>query len=150
MKLKSIQNILLMVLLVGLISLAGCASSQHPYTYQGAGVGAAVGAAIGAGVNSSNPWKGAAIGGLIGGTAGAVGGELYGRSQQPSQPQQGYYQQPGYGYPPANQGYNRSPYYGQPSYGQSGPPPGYYSQEGAPTPYGASPSTVRPYYQYEY
>jgi len=93
-----------------------------------------VGAAIGAAANGNNPWKGAAIGGLLGGATGAVGGEVYRRSQQPVQPQQGYYppQQPGYGYAPPNQGYSR-PYYGQqPAYGQSGPPPGYYSQEGGP------------------
>jgi Glycine zipper len=119
------QNMFLVGLLACVISLGGCASNQNPYIYQGAGVGAAVGAAIGAGTNAKDPGKGAAIGGLLGGAVGAVGGELYGQYQQPSQPQQGYYQQPGYGYPPPNQGYNRSPYYGQPSYGQSGPPPGY-------------------------
>jgi Glycine zipper len=150
MKLKSIQSLLLVVLSVGLISLTGCASApQNPYLYTGAGIGGAVGAAIGAGTNGNNPWKGAAIGGLLGGAVGAVGGEVYGRSQQPSQPQQGYYQQPGYGYPPPNQNYNRGQNYGQP-YGQSGPPPGYYSQEGTPAPYGASQSGADPSYRYAY
>ena len=125
MKRKSIQSLLLVVLSVGLISLGGCASApQNPYLYTGAGIGSAVGAAIG---------------GLLGGAVGAVGGEIYGQSQQPARPQQGYYQygpqQPGYGYPPPNQGYNRVQYYGQP-YGQSAPPPSYppayYSQEGPP------------------
>ena len=111
MKNKSIKGMLLVALLVGVISLGGCATSQNPYTYQGAGLGAAVGAAIGAGTNGKNPWKGAAIGGLLGGSAGAIAGEIYGRSN-PYPPQQGYYQsgaQPGYGYPP-NQNYNAGPY----------------------------------------
>uniref|UniRef100_A0A7C3UXA5 YMGG-like Gly-zipper domain-containing protein n=1 Tax=Desulfobacca acetoxidans TaxID=60893 RepID=A0A7C3UXA5_9BACT len=139
------------ILLAGAITLVGCATPQNPYTYQGAGLGAAVGAAIGAGTNAKNPWKGAAIGGLLGGAAGAVAGEIYGRENPyPSQP--GYYQpgpQPGYGYPP-NPNYNRSPYYG--TYGQAAPsyPPGYYSQEGAPAPYGASQRTADPYYRYAY
>jgi YMGG-like Gly-zipper len=138
MKPTSMQGMLLAILMAGVLFLTGCATApQNPYLYTGAGLGGAVGAAIGAGVNGKNPWKGAAIGALLGGAAGAVGGEMYGRSQQPYQSQQGYYQngpQPGYGYPP-NPNYNRGPYYGQPSYGQSGPPPGYYSQEGAPMPY---------------
>jgi hypothetical protein len=150
------QNMFLVVLLACVVSLGGCASYQNPYppyqnpyTYQGAGVGAAVGAAIGAATNSNNPGMGAAIGGMLGGAADTVGRE-YARSQQPSQPQQGYYQQPGYGYPPPNQGYNRSPYYGQPSYGQPGPPPGYYYQGGSPMPYGPSQDMENPYYQYGY
>jgi hypothetical protein len=150
MKRKSIQRMLLLVSWVALISLAGCASTPQNYPLMGAGVGGALGAGIGAAVNGRNPWKGAAIGGLLGGATGAIGGEVYRRTQEPSQPQQGYYQQPGYGYPPPNQGYNRSPYYGQPSYGQSGPPPGYYSQDRAPTPYGASQDTISPNYQCEY
>jgi hypothetical protein len=118
MKSTSIRNRLLVVLLVGGITLAGCATPQNPYTYQGAGLGAAVGAAIGAGTNGKNPWKGAAIGGLLGGAAGAVAGEVYGRSN-PYPSQQGYYQygqQPAYGYAP-NQGYNPA------VYGASQPPP---------------------------
>lgn len=110
---KSILSMLVAVLLVGVITVGGCATPQNPYTYQGAGLGAAVGAAIGAGVNGKNPWKGAAIGGLLGGAAGAVGGEIYGRSNPYYPPQQGYYQSgpqhPGYGYQP-NPGYNPSPY----------------------------------------
>jgi hypothetical protein len=149
MKRKSIQSLFLAVLVMGLISLTGCASApQNPYLYTGAGLGGAVGAAIGAGVNGSNPWKGAAIGALLGGAAGAVGGEVYGRSQQPTQPQQGYYQQPGYGYPP-NPNYNRGQYYGQP-YGQSGPPPGYYSQEGPAPQYGSNQGGADPSYRYAY
>jgi hypothetical protein len=126
MKRKSIKGKLLVVLLVSAVFLAGCATQQNPYTYQGAGLGAAVGAAIGAGTNGKNPWKGAAIGGLLGGALGAVGGEIYGQSNQ-NQPQQGYYQngpQPGYGYAP-NQGYN-------------------------PAVYGASPPPPNPPYQYGY
>jgi hypothetical protein len=145
---KSIQGMLLVGLLAASIFLGGCASApQNPYLLTGAGLGGAVGAAIGAGANGSNPWKGAAIGGLLGGAVGAVGGEVYRRSQQPAQPQQGYYgpQQQGYGYPPPNQGYNRNP-----AYGQSGPPPGYYSQEGAPAPNGASQNGGDPAYRYAY
>jgi hypothetical protein len=118
MKSTSIKSMLLVILLVGGIALAGCATQQNPYTYQGAGLGAAVGAAIGAGTNGKNPWKGAAIGGLLGGALGAVGGEIYGQSKQ-NQFQQGYYQngpQPGYGYAP-NQGYNPA------VYGANQPPP---------------------------
>jgi hypothetical protein len=118
MKSKSIKSMLLVALLAGAISLAGCATNQNPYTYQGAGLGAAVGAAIGAGTNGKNPWKGAAIGGLLGGAAGAVAGEVYGRSN-PYPSQQGYYQygqQPSYGYAP-NQGYYPATYgSNQPSY----------------------------------
>ena len=155
MKRKSVQSMLLLVSLVAMISLAGCASApQNPYLYTGAGIGGAVGAAIGAGVNGSNPWKGAAIGALLGGATGAVGGEVYRQTQQPAQPRQGYYQngpqQPGYGYPPPNQGYNGGPNYGPPPYGQSGPPPGYYSQGGAPTPNGASQGPGDPSYRYAY
>jgi hypothetical protein len=141
MKRTSIQGLLLVVLSAGLISLVGCTTApQNPYLYTGAGVGAALGAAIGAGTNGKDPGKGAAIGGLLGGALGAVGGEAYGRSVQPAQPQQGPYQygqqQPGYAYPPPNQGnYRQRPYYDQP-YGQSAPPPSYppsnYSQEGPP------------------
>jgi len=146
MKRKSIQSMLLAVSLVALISLSGCASGgSQNYLMTGAGVGGALGAGIGAAVNSKNPWKGAAVGGLLGGAVGALGGEAYRQTQQTNQPQQ-----PGYGYPPPNQGYNRDPYYGQPSYGQSGPPPGYYSQEGAPTPYGASQGPADPSYRYAY
>ena len=118
MKSTSIKGMLLVVLLVGAMAFAGCATQQNPYTYQGAGLGAAVGAAIGAGTNGKNPWKGAAIGGLLGGAAGAVAGEVYGRSN-PYPSQQGYYQygqQPAYGYAP-NQGYNPA------VYGASQPPP---------------------------
>jgi YMGG-like Gly-zipper len=118
MKRKSIKGMVLVALWVGGIALAGCATPQNPYIYPGAGIGAAGGAAIGAATNGKNPWKGAAIGGLLGGALGAVGGEVYGRSN-PSQPQQGYYQngpQPGYGYAP-NQGYNPA------VYGASQPPP---------------------------
>jgi hypothetical protein len=150
MKPKLMQDMFLMVLLVYVISLSACASYQNPYTYRGTGVGATVGAALGAATNGNNPEMGAAIGGMLGGAADSVGGELYARSQQPSQPQQGYYQQPGYGYPPPNQGYYRSPYYGQPSYGQPGPPPAYYYQEGPPMPYGPSQDMGSPYYQYGY
>jgi hypothetical protein len=141
MKRTSIQGLLLVFLSTGLISLGGCTTApQNPYLYTGAGVGSAVGAAIGAGTNGKNPWKGAAIGGLLGGAVGAVGGEVYGRSVQPTQPQQGYYQngpqQQGYGYPPPNQGYyRRQPYYNQP-YGQSAPPPSYppaYSSQEDPS-----------------
>ncbi len=116
MKRKSLHSMLLMVLLVGLIALGGCATPQNPYLYQGAGLGAAVGTAIGAATNGKNPWKGAAIGALLGGSAGAVGGEIYGRSNPyyPQQ-QQGYYQ-PG---PPP--GYSQGGYYDQ-AYGQAGPP----------------------------
>lgn len=148
MKRKSMRSMLLVVLLVGGISLSGCATPQNPYTYQGAGLGAAVGAAIGAGTNGKNPWKGAAIGGLLGGAAGAVAGEMYGRSNPycpPNcPPQQGYYQsgpQPGYGYP-SNPNYNRGPYSGQPSYG-------YYSP-GTSQPYGASQGAADSSYRYAY
>ena len=158
MKLKSIQSIVLAFFLMALISLAGCASTGAPQNYlmTGTGIGTALGAGIGAAVNSNNPWKGAAVGGLLGAATGAIGGEVYRRTQQPAQPQQGNYQygpqQQGYGYPPPNQGYNRAPYYGQQSpYGQSGPPPGYYSQEGPPpAPYGASQSGGDPSYRYAY
>jgi hypothetical protein len=96
---------------------------------------------------------------LLGGALGGVAGEMYGRENPycpPNcPPQQGYYrsgpQQPAYGYPP-NPNYNRGQYYGQP-YGQSAPPsypPGYYSQEGAPTPYGASQGGADPSYRYAY
>jgi hypothetical protein len=141
MKRKSIKSMLLAGFLVASIFLSGCASgTPHNYLMTGAGVGGALGAGIGAAVNSNNPWKGAAVGGLLGGAVGALGGEAYRQTQQPTQPQQGYYQngpqQPGYGYPPPNQGYNRQrPYYDQP-YGQSAPPPSYppaySSQEGPP------------------
>jgi hypothetical protein len=146
---QSIQSMVLAGLLAASISLMGCASApQNPYMLTGAGLGGAVGAAIGAGANGKNPWKGAAIGALLGGATGAIGGEVYRRTQQPAQPQQGYYQngpQPGYGYPPPNQGNYRNP-----SYGQSGPPPGYYSQEGGPAPYGASQNGEDPSYRYAY
>jgi YMGG-like Gly-zipper len=172
MKNKSIQSMLLAVFLVALISLSGCATpAPQNYLMTGAGLGGAVGAAIGAATNATNPWKGAAIGALLGGATGAVGGEVYRRTPQPAQPQQGYNQygpqQPGYGYPPPNQGYYRGPNYGPPAYsqsgpppynqsgppayGQSGPPPGYYSQEGPPpAPYGASQSGGDPSYRYAY
>ncbi len=114
MKRKSIRSILAMVLLAGMISLAGCASAPQNYMMTGAGIGGAAGAAIGAAANGKNPWKGAAIGGLLGGATGAIGGEVYRRTQQPAQPQQGYYQygpQPGYGYDyGAYQGSGNSPY----------------------------------------
>ena len=130
MKRKSMQSMLFTVSWVAMISLVGCATESQNYLLTGAGLGGAAGAAIGAAANSSNPWKGAAIGGLLGGATGAVGGEVYRRTQQPAQPQQGYYQygpqQPGYGYPPPNQGYNPGPYYDQqPSSGQSAQRPGY-------------------------
>ena len=126
MKRLSMQSMLVVVLLAGVISLGGCATQQNPYLYQGAGLGAAVGTAIGAATNGKNPWKGAAIGALLGGSAGAIAGEMYGRSN-PYPSQQGYYQsgpQPGYGYP---SNYNQGPYYGQ-AYGQYTPssyPSGY-------------------------
>ncbi len=154
MKHKSIKSMLLLGSWVAMISLAGCASTGAPQNYlmTGTGIGTALGAGIGAAVNSNNPWKGAAVGGLLGAATGAIGGEVYRRTQQPAQPQQGYNQygpqQPGYGYPPPNQGYYRGPnngppaysqsgpppynQSGPPAYGQSGPPPGYYSQDGPP------------------
>ncbi len=104
-------------LLVGLLLLsfmAGCAGTQmaqqNPYLLTGAGLGAATGAALGIAASPGNPWRGAAIGGLLGTAVGGVAGEAYGRSVTPtyqSQPQ-AYYpaqpytqQQPSYGYAPA-------------------------------------------------
>ena len=152
---KSIKGLLLLASWVAMISLSGCTTgAPQNYLMTGGGIGTALGAGIGAAVNSNNPWKGAAVGGLLGAATGAIGGEVYRRTQQPAQPQQGYYgpPQPGYGNPPPNQGYSRAPYYGQqPGYGQSGPPPGYYSQEGPPpAPYGASQSGGDPSYRYAY
>ncbi len=154
MKRKLFKSMMLLVSGVAMISLIGCGTTGAPQNYlmTGTGIGTALGAGIGAAVNSNNPWKGAAVGGLLGAATGAIGGEVYRRTQQPAQPQQGYNQygpqQPGYGYPPPNQGYYRGPNngppaYGQsgpppynqsgpPAYGQSGPPPGYYSQDGPP------------------
>jgi hypothetical protein len=128
-----IKGFLATVALAAAVSLAGCVSApQNPYMTTGAGLGGAVGAAIGAGTNGRDPWKGAAIGGLLGAATGAVGGEVYRQATAPQQP--GYNQygpQPGYGYPPPNQGYNRRPNYGPPpAYGQYGPPS--YSQSGPP------------------
>ena len=129
MKRKLFKSMMLLVSGVAMISLIGCGTTGAPQNYlmTGGGIGTALGAGIGAAVNSSNPWKGAAVGGLLGAATGAIGGEVYRRTQQPAQPQQGYNQygpqQPGYGYPPPNQGYYRGPNYGPPAYGQSGPPP---------------------------
>jgi hypothetical protein len=122
---------LLVVLVLGLSLVAGCATpQQNPYTYTGAGLGAALGAGIGAAANNRNPLKGAAIGALLGAAGGGIAGEVYGRNNPYPQPQpqgyyyplqpspspapvpqsQGYYQsapQPGYSYaPPANPNYN--------------------------------------------
>ncbi len=140
MKRKLFKSMMLLVSGVAMISLIGCGTTGAPQNYlmTGGGLGGAVGAAIGAAANGNNPWKGAAIGGLLGAATGAVGGEVYRRTQQPAQPQQGYYGPPpqgyGYNYPPPNQGYYRGPNYGPPAYGPSGPPPGYYSQDGGPAP----------------
>ena len=60
-------------LLVGMVLvsfLGGCAGTnlaqQNPYMLTGAGLGAATGAALGIAASPGNPWKGAAIGGLLG------------------------------------------------------------------------------------
>ena len=114
MKRKSIQGMVAMVLLVGVIILGGCASTPQNYLLTGAGIGGATGAAIGAAANGKNPWKGAAIGGLLGGATGAIGGEVYRRTQQPDQTPQGYYQsgpQPAYGYQQPAPGYSAPPQY---------------------------------------
>ena len=114
MKRKSIQGMVAMVLLVGVIILGGCASTPQNYLLTGAGIGGATGAAIGAAANGKNPWKGAAIGGLLGGATGAIGGEVYRRTQQPAQTPQGYYQsgpQPAYGYQQPAPGYSAPPQY---------------------------------------
>ena len=80
---------LLILGLVGLSSLAGCASpAQNPSLYTGAGLGAALGAGLGVAINHSNPWRGAAIGGLLGGAGGGIAGAAYGQSQAPYQPHQ--------------------------------------------------------------
>jgi hypothetical protein len=108
-------------LLVGMVLvsfLGGCAGTnlaqQNPYMLTGAGLGAATGAALGIAASPGNPWKGAAIGGLLGTAVGGVAGEAYGRSCQspPSQayyqgpPPQAYYQgPPPAGYPPPQQAY---------------------------------------------
>jgi len=108
-------------LLVGMVLvsfLGGCAGTnlaqQNPYMLTGAGLGAATGAALGIAASPGNPWKGAAIGGLLGTAVGGVAGEAYGRSCQPPAPQayyqspppQAYYQgPPPSGYPPPQQAY---------------------------------------------
>ena len=103
-------------LLVGMVLvsfLGGCAGTnlaqQNPYMLTGAGLGAATGAALGIAASPGNPWKGAAIGGLLGTAVGGVAGEAYGRSCQPSPPQAYYQGPPPAGYPPAQQGYSYAP-----------------------------------------
>ena len=108
----------LIVALVSLCLLAGCASS--PYVGTGAALGGGVGALAGAAIGNRNPWAGAIIGGLVGSAVGAAGGYAVQQRQQPyyGQPQ-GYYQsQPGYY--PAQPGYNTPP---PRVYGQYTPPP---------------------------
>jgi hypothetical protein len=107
----------ILVGLLGLILLAGCASpAQNPSLYTGAGLGAALGAGLGAAINHSNPWRGAAIGGLLGAAGGGIAGAAYGQSQTPYQPQQsGYYQPQQQGnYQPQQGNYQPAPYYGPP------------------------------------
>jgi hypothetical protein len=120
-------HLLLGVVLVSF--LAGCAGTsmgqQNPYLLTGAGLGAAGGAGLGVAASPNNPWRGAAIGGLLGTALGGVAGEAYGRSVAPSQPcyqsppPRPYYQGPPPGYAPGPQGYAPAPQ------GYAPPPPGY-------------------------
>lgn len=115
------------VTLAALCLITACAG-QHPYTATGAAVGGGLGALTGAAVDYRNPWRGAVIGGLIGGVAGGVAGDVAARSRYP---QQGYYNQPYYGYQSQpydqNYGYNGGYYPSPPdnNYGRPYPPPGY-------------------------
>ena len=74
-----LKKILALVVMVALVSLAGCASGpltkRERYTYGGGAAGAAAGALIGAVSGGS-----AAVGAAIGGPVGAVGGFLLGDS----------------------------------------------------------------------
>ena len=114
----SLKKQLIILGVLGLSFLTGCSTtgmaSPSPYLLPGAGIGAALGAGIGAAANHNNPWRGAAIGGLLGAAGGGVAGEVYGRSQNPYQPQpQGYYPPPPPG-PYQQQGTYQQPYYGEP------------------------------------
>ena len=122
----------LIVALMALSLLMGCASS--PYVGTGAAVGGGAGALLGAAIGHKNPWAGALIGGLVGTGVGAAGGYALKQRQASQQPQQGYYQQP-------PQGYQQPP----PGYQQ--PPPGYSSRPQAQGPsYGGynTPNPVTP------
>ena len=108
----------LIVALIALSLIAGCASS--PYVGTGAVVGGGLGALTGAAIGHKNPWAGALIGGLVGTGVGAAGGYALKQRQASQQPPQGYYQQP-------PQGYQQPP----PGYAAP-PPPGYSSRPPAP------------------
>ena len=112
----------LIVALMALSLIAGCASS--PYVGTGAAVGGGLGALTGAAIGHKNPWAGALIGGLVGTGVGAAGGYMV-QQRQTAQPPQGYYypSQPGYGAP------------APPGYGYSAPaPPGPRYSGNAPAP----------------
>jgi hypothetical protein len=125
---KAWHGVIIIVAVVGMVF--GCAT-RSPYTATGAAVGGGLGALTGAAIDNKNPWRGAAIGGVVGGVAGGVAGDAAGRSRSY---QQGYYDQPGYGYSQnqpydRNYGYNDG-YYPPPSdnnYGRPYPPSGYQS-----------------------
>ncbi|MCL4504183.1 MAG: hypothetical protein M1438_20350 [Deltaproteobacteria bacterium] len=114
----------LIVALMALSLLMGCASS--PYVGTGAAVGGGLGALAGAAIGNRNPWAGALIGGLVGTGLGAAGGYAL-QQRQTSQPPQSYYQAP-------------PGYYQQPPPRYSAPPPqGYGYRPPGPGPsYGGS------------
>lgn len=112
----------IIVALISLSLLAGCASS--PYVGTGAAVGGGLGALTGAAIAGRNPWAGVIVGGLVGSALGAGGGYILQQRQQPYGPSQGYYypQQRGYGAP------------APPAYGRHAPAPGPRYGYNAPSP----------------
>ena len=139
----------IMVVLLGLSLIMGCAS--NPYMSTGAALGGGIGALGGAAIANKNPWAGAAVGALAGGVLGGVVGEAL-RPKQASQPPppRGYYYQPAPGYgapPPPGRAYGYAPPPAGPSYG-SAPPAGYsYSQNTSPQISGCrTPLSNAPYY----
>lgn len=72
------------VLLIGSITLSGCASMS--YTGKGAAIGAGSGAAVGAGIGAlAGKGKGAAIGAAVGAAIGAGSGALIGKRMDKQQ-----------------------------------------------------------------
>ena len=66
---KKLQNILITVSMLVLVS--ACGTTQKDRALSGAGIGAGVGAGVGA-ITGGSPWAGAAIGGAVGAAAGGL------------------------------------------------------------------------------